>query len=106
MEWDWGFPWYCPVPPSTTAHTSAEFGWRSGTGRWPDYYLDSLGTVLDVGVGSPTASATASAPGSPAKYQKAIYALDWTYGRIVAVHLKPSGSSYTGPEGENFVAPK
>ena len=41
----------------------------------------------------------------PAKYQKALYVLDWTYGRLLAVHLTPSGSSYTATF-ENFVAPK
>ena len=40
----------------------------------------------------------------PAKYQKAFYVLDWSYGRLIAVHLTPKGSSYTATF-ENFVAP-
>ena len=53
MEWDIGTPWYRPtrvnhVPPG------AEFGWRSGWAKWPEYYLDSLPATLDVGPGSPT----------------------------------------------------
>lgn len=104
MEWDWGFPWYCPVRINHCTSAS-EFGWRSGTGRWPDYYLDSLGTVLDIGIGCPTGVGNGIGAKFPLKYQKAIYALDWTYGRIVAVHLTPKGAGYVG-EGENFVAPK
>jgi hypothetical protein len=36
------------------AVSAAEFGWRYGTGKWPDYYADSLGAVVDIGLGSPT----------------------------------------------------
>jgi len=30
------------------------------------------------------------------KYKKALFIMDWTYGRIIAVHLKSQGASYTG----------
>lgn len=39
----------------------------------------------------------------PAKYQYAIYALDWTYGRILAIYLTPDGASYKA-EAEDFVS--
>ncbi len=104
MEWDWGMPWYRPIRINHCT-SAAEFGWRSGTGVWPAHYLDSLGSTLDVGVGSPTGVGNGIGAKFPVKYQKAIYALDWTYGRIVAVHLKPNGSGYTA-ESEVFVAPK
>jgi hypothetical protein len=29
------------------------------------------------------------------KYRKALYAMDWSYGRIFAVHLKPEGAGYS-----------
>src|SRR5262249_40589265 len=77
----------------------------SGTGVWPAFYLDSLGSTLNIGVGSPTGVGSGIGAKFPVKYQKAIYALDWTYGRIFAVHLTPSGSSYTA-KSEIFVAPK
>ena len=53
MEWDVNTPWYrptrvCMVP------SGAEFGWRNGSGKWPDYYPDSLPPVVDIGPGSPT----------------------------------------------------
>ncbi len=103
MEWDWGMPWYRPTRVNHCT-SGAEFGWRSGTGKWPDFYPDSL-PGLDVGLGSPTGVSNGIGTKFPAKYQKAIYVLDWTYGRIIALHLKPDGSSYTATL-ENFVAPK
>lgn len=103
MEWDWGMPWYRPVRVNHCT-SAAEFGWRSGTGKWPAYYADSLPALVDIGIGSPTGVEFGTGARFPAKYQKALYVLDWSYGRILAVHLKPDGSSYTG-SFENFVAP-
>src|SRR5690606_33212630 len=39
MEWDINLPWYRPV---RTNHIvpGGEYGWRTGSGKWPDYYLD------------------------------------------------------------------
>src|SRR5262249_31427541 len=53
MEWDWGMPWYRPIRVHHLT-SGAEFGWRSGTGKWPEYYPDSLPPVVNVGIGSPT----------------------------------------------------
>ena len=52
MEWDLGLPWFRPV---RTHHVvpGGEYGWRSGTGKWPDYFIDSLPSMTDVGRGSP-----------------------------------------------------
>jgi putative heme-binding domain-containing protein len=36
----------------------------------------------------------------PAKYQKALYILDWTFGTIYAIHLEPDGSSYKATKEE------
>lgn len=103
MEWDWGMPWYRPVRVNHCV-SGAEFGWRSGTGKWPEYYPDSLPATANVGIGSPTGVGNGIGAKFPAKYQKAIYILDWTYGRILAVHPTPKGSSYSATV-ENFVAP-
>lgn len=104
MEWDWGMPWYRPIRVNHCT-SGAEFGWRSGTGKWPEYYADSLGAVANVGLGSPTGVVFGTGAKFPAKYQKAFYILDWSYGRVIAVHLTPQGSSYTATF-ENLVAPK
>lgn len=103
MEWDWGMPWYRPVRVNHCV-SGAEFGWRSGTGKWPEYYPDSLPATADVGIGSPTGVGNGIGAKFPAKYQKAIYILDWSYGRILAVNLTPKGSSYSATV-ENFVVP-
>ncbi len=103
MEYDWGVPWYRPTRVNH-ATSGAEFGWRYGTGKWPAYQADSLGAAVDIGIGCPTGVSSGSGARFPAKYQRAIYVLDWTYGRLMAVHLKPEGASYTG-SFENFVAP-
>ncbi|MFM8952104.1 MAG: c-type cytochrome, partial [Planctomycetaceae bacterium] len=39
----------------------------------------------------------------PAKYQKALYICDWTFGTMYAIHLEPEGSTYKGVK-EEFVA--
>lgn len=103
MEYDWGMPWYRATRVNH-ATSGAEFGWRFGTGKWPDYYADSLGAAVDIGIGCPTGVGNGKGAKFPAKYQRAIYVLDWTYGRLIAVHLQPDGASYTGTF-ENFIAP-
>jgi putative heme-binding domain-containing protein len=95
MEWDTGAPWYRPTRVNH-AISGAEFGWRYGTGKWPDYYADSFGAVTDIGLGSPTGICFGTGAKFPAAYQRALYINDWTYGKIYAVHMKPDGASYTG----------
>ena len=95
MEWDFGSPWYRPTR-ICHAVSGAEFGWRSGTGKWPTYYEDSLPPVVDIGPGSPTGFVSGKGLKYPSRYQKALYALDWTFGTIYLVGLEPHGASYTG----------
>jgi len=100
MEWDIGSPWYRPTRICHVTQGS-EFGWRSGTGKWPNFYLDSLPAAVDIGAGSPTGIAFGYGANFPAKYQQALYVCDWSYGKLYAVHLTPDGSSYKG-ESELF----
>ena len=102
MEWDLGSPWYRPTR-ICHAVSGSDFGWRSGTGKWPTYYEDSLPPVIDIGPGSPTGVASGIGTKFPTKYQDAIYALDWTFGTMYAIHLKPQGASYVA-EAEEFVS--
>ncbi len=93
MEWDWGMPWYRPI---RICHlvSGGDYGFREGTGKWPKYYPDSLPSTVDVGIGSPTGLKFGTGSNFPDKYKKALYALDWSYGRIFAVHFTPKGASY------------
>lgn len=95
MEWDLGQPWYRPTRINHVV-SGSEFGWRNGSGKWPAYYEDSLPGVVDIGPGSPVGMIFGTGANFPTKYQSALYALDWTYGTIYAVHLEPDGASYTG----------
>ncbi|MFM9032425.1 MAG: heme-binding protein, partial [Opitutaceae bacterium] len=104
MVWDQGAPWYMPTR-INHAVPGGDFGWRSGAGRWPDYYADSLGTVVDIGPGSPTGVVFGTGAKFPAKYQRAFFACDWTYGTMYAIHLTPDGASFRGEKTE-FVAGK
>lgn len=102
MEWDWGTPWYRPTR-LNHAVSGGEYGWRAGTSKWPTYYPDSL-PAIEIGVGCPTGVEFGYGAKFPAKYQRALYILDWTYGRVMAVHLSPDGATYTGTK-ENFICP-
>jgi putative heme-binding domain-containing protein len=104
MEWDWGNPWYRPIR-VFHAVSGGDTGFREGTAKWPEYYFDSLPPTTNIGIGCPTGVVFGAGAKFPAKYQKAYYILDWSYGRLIAVHNTPKGSSYTG-SWENFVAPK
>ena len=97
-EFDMGSPWYRPT---RVMHLSsgADFGWRAVTGSWPPYFPDhpdNTQPALDIGKGSPTGVRFGTGSHFPPEYSKALYILDWAYGRILAVHLVPRGSSYIG----------
>jgi azurin/glucose/arabinose dehydrogenase len=102
MEWDSGMPWYRPTR-VCHATSGSEFGWRYGSGKMPDWNADTLPSTIDIGPGCPTGVTIGTGAKFPAKYQKALYVLDWTYGTLYAIHLNPKGSSYVG-EKEEFVA--
>lgn len=95
MEWDVGTPWYRPTRINHVV-SGVDFGWRNGTGKWPEYYADSFGAAVDIGPGSPTGICFGYGAKFPAKYQNALFCCDWSYGNIYAVHLEPDGSSYGG----------
>ena len=101
MEYDFNTPWYRPTRINHVT-SGAEFGWRNGAGKRMPFYADNLPAVLDIGPGSPTGVTFGYGAKFPAKYQNALYALDWSWGKLYAVHLKPDGSTYTATK-EEFV---
>jgi putative heme-binding domain-containing protein len=101
MEYDFNTSWYRPTRINHVV-SGAEFGWRNGAGKYPEFYYDSLPATLNIGPGSPTGTTFGYGAKFPAKYQNAFYVLDWSWGKIYAVHLTPSGSTYTATK-EEFV---
>ena len=99
LEFDVGCPWYRPTRINHVT-SAAEFGWRSGSAKWQEYFADSLGAVLNVGPGSPTGISFGHHSNFPAAYQDKLFVCDWTFGTIYTVELEESGSSYSGTKKE------
>jgi putative heme-binding domain-containing protein len=99
MAWDLGMPWYRPTRVNH-ATSGSELGWRSGTGKWPSYYPDSLPAMIDIGPGSPVGVDFGYGAKFPAKYQKALFICDWTFGTMYAIHTEPKGATYKATKEE------
>lgn len=93
MEYDFNTSWYRPTRVCHVV-SGAEFGWRNGAGKRPPFYADNLPPVIEIGPGSPTGMAFGYGAKFPSKYQNALFILDWSWGKLHAVHLEPAGSSY------------
>ena len=93
MEWDIGAPWY-RAPRVVHVVQGADYGWRSGSGKWPERYEDSLPPACDTDAASPTGMLSGHEGPFPEPWHDAIFACDWTYGRVLAVRLEPEGSGY------------
>ena len=100
-EGDLGTPWYRP---NRIHHivSGGDYGFRQGTANRDRGFSEHLPAVVDIGLASPTGVKFGTRSHFPGKYQQALYALDWSYGRIYAVHLIPSGAGYVATV-EKFV---
>ena len=95
MEWDEGLAWHRPT---RLLHVlpGSEFGWRSGWAKWPEYYPDSVPSVLDTGSGSPTGMTVYDHHKYPPKFQNRLFLTDWANGRLMTAKLDREGAGYTG----------
>jgi putative heme-binding domain-containing protein len=102
MEWDFGMPWYRPT---RICHVTSgsEYGWRTGNQKWSPLYPDNLPATINIGQGSPTNVMFGTGANFPEKYQKALYAFDWSFGIIYAFELKPNGATYEAT-AEEFIS--
>ena len=102
MEWDIGMPWYRPT---RICHVTSgsEYGWRTGSGKWPAYYPDNLPAVINLEQGSPTAVLSGAKLNFPARYRNGLLVMDWSFGTVYFIDLKEDGSSYTA-EREEFLS--
>jgi glucose/arabinose dehydrogenase len=105
MEPEFGVPWYRPVRVSWLP-SAADLGYRGNSGKYPNWYEDSLPPLVEIGLGSPVGVTFGYRTAFPAKYQKALFVADNNYGKIIAVHLQPAGSGYIASSWENFIWPK
>lgn len=95
-EFDMSTPWYRPTR-IWQLNSGSDFGWRVAQGKWPPYWPDrpdNGAPVLEIGKGSPTSVMFGTKCRFPEKYRNAMYALDWAYGRVLAVHMAPRGTTY------------
>jgi len=95
MEGDLNTPWYRPTRINHVI-SGADFGWRTGSAKFPEHYRDTFGAAVDIGPGSPTGVCFGYGAKFPRKYQEALFACDWSYGKLYAVHLNEKGSTYGG----------
>lgn len=79
-------------------------GWTRSWNR-PDYYPDAVNILLRIGRGSPTGVVCYRHQQFPPHYQNGLFVLDWTFGRIWFVPLRPSGSTYLPAQPELFLEP-
>jgi len=79
-----------------------EYGWRSGWAAWPEYYVDRLPGLADTGRGSPTGAVCYEHYKFPVRYHNTMFFADWSEGRILAVKIKPQGSSFVA-DTETFL---
>lgn len=87
-------PWY---EPTSLFHMTpaSDAGWVSKSLRRPKYFVDMPSIVGQFGRGSPTGVLCYRHEQFPAQYSGALFLLDWTFGRIVALPMKRAGASWT-----------
>ncbi len=91
---DAGLPWFRHA---AVYHVlpGADFGWRSGSAKWPQHFVDRLPPLVETGRGVVTGMAFYNHYAFPEEYQNSLFVANWTHGRIIALKLKPNGASYT-----------
>ena len=102
MESDLGSNWYRPT---MIFHVpdGAEFGWRSGWSKFPQYYLDQMPAVCETGRGSPTGAVLYQHTQFPESFRNAMFFADWSEGRILMLQAQAEGASYSG-QAETFLS--
>jgi len=92
-ERDVSLPWYRPT---RVFHALPAFGtgWLSRSWKRPGYFLDMPPVVGSFGRGSPTGVACYRHKAFPVRFRGAIFACDWTFGRVMA--LTPPGGDQQG----------
>lgn len=104
-ERDVSLPWYQPTR-VYRVQPGANAGWITRSWKRPDYFFDMPVVAARLGRGSPTGVACYRHWQFPKKYQNAIFVLDWTFGRVIAVTQSRNEKNETQYENELFVSGK
>ena len=95
-EYDMGTPWYRPTRVLALL-PGGDVGYRTAGNKMPPRFHDqpeNVPPVLTIGRSSPTAVFCDPKLAFPEPYRDALYVLDWTYGRALAIHLVPRGAGW------------
>lgn len=95
-------PWYRPTRVFQMLPGS-DHGWVSKSWMRAELTFDMPPVVASFGRGSPTGLVCYRHTQFPEKYRGALFALDWTYGRVHALPLKPSDETWKA-EPELFMS--
>jgi len=90
-ERDVSLPWYEPTRVFQVTPRS-HAGWISRSWKRPDYFSDMMPITGRFGRGSPSGVVCYRHQRFPEQYRGAIFVLDWTFGRILALPLQQNGS--------------
>ena len=104
MESNIGHAWYRPTRIYHVAD-GAEFGWRSGWSKFPNYFADVMEPAATTGRGSPTGAVLYQHMQFPSRYHNTMFMADWSEGRILAIKETPNGAGYQATP-EVFVSGK
>ena len=94
-ERDVTLPWWRPTRVFQALPTS-HAGWYSRSWKRPDHFADMPPVVGSFGRGCPTGVVCYRHRQFPAAYDNALLVLDWTFGRVHAIHLERDGASWSG----------
>lgn len=101
-ERDVSLPWYRPTRVFQLLPGS-HAGWVTRSWKRPDDFLDMPPVVASAGRGSPTGVVCYQHRHFPEKYRGALFVLDWTFGRVLALPLVRYGSAWKA-EPELFLS--
>lgn len=98
LENDFGLPNYRPTAIRQIL-SGSDSGWGGRAGEmlwsWKPDWEEIQPPILDIGPGSPTGICFGHDAAFPPRYREALFACDWSYGRMFAVHLEPHGATHT-----------
>ena len=106
LENDFGLPNYRPTAIRQIL-SGSDSGWGGRAGEmlwsWKPDWEEIQPPILDIGPGSPTGICFGHDAAFPPRYREALFACDWSYGRMFAIHLEPHGATHTA-EAEPFLS--